>query len=833
LARRWPELSITAAALVLFSWATDVSGWGNAFYAAAVRSMTTSWSNFFYASLDPGGWVTVDKPPAALWLQALSAKVFGFSSWSILLPSAVCGALAVWLLMSCVREAWGRTAGLVAGGVLALTPMVVAVNRSNNPDALLVLTAVAAAWAVQRGIRDGRWRWMIWAGVFCGIGFLTKLLAAGLVMPALWLAFLVAAPGSWRKRLMQCLAGGLVFALISAAWIGIIAAVPLSNRPWIGGSTDGSALDLVLGYNGVGRINGSEGGIGGGPGGGGGGFGAPGGFGGQTASTSGASGVLSGLSDLGGTGSEFGGTPGPLRLFNTGMGDQVMWLAPLAAASALAGAAIAWRRRRRDARLGSLIMWIGWAGVTYVTFAYASGVFHNYYTAQLAPALAALVGIGVALVIEGGRLLRLAAVGAIVATAALQVALLDRVASWEWLRVAVPAVVLAAGVAAVVLALGSPRWRKAGLVAIGAGGVVLLAAPAAWSLSGLHEVQSTFPQASPQGGSGLGAGPGGGGGPGGFPGGGGGFPGGGANGFPGGGRRSAGGDTTGANGDSSSSASGGQLGGFPGGVGQAGAPGGGQVLGNGGPGGGSFSTAELDWLNSQRGDARWILAVSSSMEADQPIIDGYDVVALGGFSGSDGSASLSRVADAVASGELRFIAAGGGGGGGFGGPGGGGYAGAVAQVCTPVSATSWGGTGSSSVYDCQGKADQLRAAASSSSATGRSRSGGGSAGNGSSSGGSGSGGYGNAGGGGPASGSDGFDMQAMQTCLAEHGLDLSNGAPDMNDPSAQAAFQDCAVYLPNGGSGGPGGFGPPGASDGGAGEGSTSGATDSAGTGGA
>jgi anti-anti-sigma factor len=326
----WPELLVTAAALVLFSWRLDRNGYGNAFYAAAVRSMTTSWHNFLYASFDPGGWITVDKPPLAFWPAALSARVFGYSSWTVLLPSAIAGAATVWILMATVRRPWGRTAGLVAGVVFALTPVVVAIARSNNPDMMMVFWLVAAAWSVGRGIEEGRLRWTILAGGFCGFGFLAKLLAAGMVMPGLWLAYLVAAPGAWRARVLHCIAGGLVFLAIAGVWIVAVDAAPLSHRPWIGGSDNGNALSLVLDSDGFGRVFGT-GANDRGPG--------PGGGFGRAR-------VEAGPFD------DVDGSPGLFRLFDRAIGDQVMWLAPGILVVAVAAGIELARRRKRDARLG-------------------------------------------------------------------------------------------------------------------------------------------------------------------------------------------------------------------------------------------------------------------------------------------------------------------------------------------------------------------------------------------------------------------------------------------------------------------------------------------------
>lgn len=401
--------------------------------------MTQSWSNFFFGALDPGGWITVDTPPAALWFQAAFAKLFGFSSWSLLLPSAIAGAGAVWLLTVTVRRVWGRTAGFVAGIAMALTPVVLAVSRSNNPDGVLMFSVVAAAWATERSISTRKARWMYVAGGLCGFAFLTKLLAAGLVMPGMWLAYLLAARHPWRWRAGHLLLAAASFVGVAGVWVGAVQLTPASSRPYIGGSTDGTALDLIVGYNGLGRVTGN----GNGPGGGGAGGGArPGGFGGAAGS------------GIGFTVDQFGGTPGIDRLFNNGMGDQVMWLAPVAGAAALAGVADAVRRRRLDSKVGSVVLFAGWAAVAYVVFAFAEGIYHNYYVSLLAPAVAALVGVGAAMARRAGRVGRVIVVAVLVATALLQLALLRRIPAYTWLRVVVPAGLALAALAWIGLAVG-------------------------------------------------------------------------------------------------------------------------------------------------------------------------------------------------------------------------------------------------------------------------------------------------------------------------------------------------------------------------------------------
>ncbi len=622
------ETLLGVAAFAFFAWGLSKNGLGNDFYAASVRSMSLSWHNFIYGAYDPGGWITTDKPPFALWLQAASARAFGYSTWSLLLPSVACGAASVVLLAATVRRVWGRTAGLAAGAALAVMPVVLAVSRSNNPDVSLMLCLVAAAYATQRAISDRKPGWLVLAGAVCGLGFLAKLLVAGFVMPGLWLAYLATGPGSVLRRIRDLFFATLAFFGVAAAWVLLFLLTPASHRPWVGGSTNGTALDLVFGYDGFGRVFGARGQAGGGR------FGGGGAFGG------GAGGI-----------SQFGGTPGIGRLFNLGMGDQVMWVVLFAVAALIGGAAIVVRRRVVDDHTGSLIIFGCWALVSYPILAFAKGTFHNYYVSALAPAVAGLCGIGVGLVRRGGRAAAgLLAVSAL-ATAWLASLLLGRVDAYTSLRLIVPLGLTLVAAAAVVLALADEaRGKRVQGLAVAAL-VVALVPSFIWAYNGTRVAQNaTFPDARPAAAAAVG------------------------------------------------------FGGGPGGLG--------------GPRGGATSTAEYDWLKKNSPGAAWVLAVSSSMQADTPIVDGYSVMAYGGFSGSDPSLTTAKLADLVATGKLRFVSAGGGFGGFGGGGGPGGFGGgssavtsAVSSACTPVSATNWGGTGTSGVYDCRGKADALRAAA--------------------------------------------------------------------------------------------------------------------------
>src|SRR3954464_13820665 len=219
-------LLVLAGALNL--WALSRNGWANEYYAGAVRSMAGSWHAFLYGSLDAGGVMTVDKPPMALWVQALSVRVLGFNSWAMLVPQALMGVASVWLVYDLVARRWGRAGGFIAGAVLALTPIAVAVSRHNNPDALLILCVVGALWAVVRGLEDGRVLWLVLAGACVGLGFEAKMGAAFLVVPALAVAWVWAAP---RNRVRGLLAGGASMAVFGLAWSLLVWLTPASARP--------------------------------------------------------------------------------------------------------------------------------------------------------------------------------------------------------------------------------------------------------------------------------------------------------------------------------------------------------------------------------------------------------------------------------------------------------------------------------------------------------------------------------------------------------------------------------------------------------------------------
>jgi len=471
LRRHAPLAAVLALAAVLNGARLAQNGYANEYYAGAVRSMMTSWHNFFFASFDQGGLVSVDKPPLALWVEVASAKAFGYSGVTILVPEAIAGVLAVWLLYLLVARYFGRAAGLLAALALAVSPVSVAVNRDNNPDALFALLLVAAVWAAARAVESARLRWLLASAVLTGLAFNTKMLAAGIIVPGIALGYLLFARLPWGRRIWHLLVAGIPLALVSGAWIAAVQLTPAADRPYVGSTSDNSALSLALGYNGLGRVFGQSGGTS---------------FGGG-----------------GVGGGAFSGTPGFFRLINDALGDQGGWLLPLAIVGGVSAFLYAWRLRR--GQLGPLVMLAGWFAAGAVVFSYSSGIVHTYYLSALAPATSALVGIGAVSLARdakrGNAWVSLPLL-AVMFTAWLEVALLRRTGYDTWLQelVVFGAFVGACGIVA--LAVG-PDWPDATrrLVAIAALAIAVgafLAPPAAWSATTLQgAVNGVFPGAGP------------------------------------------------------------------------------------------------------------------------------------------------------------------------------------------------------------------------------------------------------------------------------------------------------------------------------------------------
>jgi 4-amino-4-deoxy-L-arabinose transferase-like glycosyltransferase len=369
LAVRWEHavpLGLATLAALLYGWDLTVSGFANTYYSAAAQAAAQSWSAWFFGSFDAANFITVDKPAASLWVMGLSVRLFGLSSWSILLPEALAGITSVLVLYVVVRRSFGRAAALLAAMAFALTPVAALMFRYNNPDALLTLLLLGAAWAFIRGLEDGRVRWLILAAALVGFGFLTKYLQAYLVLPVFALTYLVGAPTSLRRRLVALVASAVTVALASGWWVVAVELIPAGSRPFIGGSSTNSVVQLILGYDGLGRIFGG----GGTPGGGAGAGGPGGGFG-------------------------FGGASGWLRMFNAQFGGQVSWLLPLACLGLAAGLVVRRRTPRTDGRRAGYLFWGLWLVIHVGVFSMMSGIIHPYYTVALAPAVAALAGAGV------------------------------------------------------------------------------------------------------------------------------------------------------------------------------------------------------------------------------------------------------------------------------------------------------------------------------------------------------------------------------------------------------------------------------------------------------
>ncbi|TWF79165.1 4-amino-4-deoxy-L-arabinose transferase-like glycosyltransferase [Pseudonocardia hierapolitana] len=447
---RWAALpGLLAGTALLYLWGLSASGWANAFYSAAAQAGGESWTAWFFGSSDAANAITVDKTPAALWVTGLSVRLFGLSSWSILVPQALMGVATVALLYATVRRTAGAAAGLLAGAVCALTPVAVLMFRFNNPDALLTLLLVAATYAVLRAVEAGRTRWLVLAGVLVGLGFLTKMLQAFLVLPAFTAVWLLAAPVGLARRMRDLLLAGVAVLVSAGWWVLAVDLWPADARPYIGGSQTNSVLELVLGYNGLGRLTGDEVGS-----------------------------VAPG--QMGGGGSW--GPTGLTRLFTGSYAGDASWLLP--AALVLLGALLWWTRRelRTDRLRAATLTWGGWLVVTTGVFSLMAGIFHSYYQVVLAPAIGALVGIGAVELWRRRAQIAARAVLAVVlaGTAAWAVVLLNR-AGWQpWLAwtVLVLALIGSGGL------LGVHRFgrgARAGVVAVAV--VAALAAPAGWSIA--------------------------------------------------------------------------------------------------------------------------------------------------------------------------------------------------------------------------------------------------------------------------------------------------------------------------------------------------------------
>jgi 4-amino-4-deoxy-L-arabinose transferase-like glycosyltransferase len=439
-------LGLTVVAGFLYAW--NATGNLEVYYAAAVRSMSTSWHDFVFASFDPAGTISVDKLPGAFWVQALSVRVFGLHAWAIVAPQVVEGMASVLVLYRVVRRLSGPVAGIVAATVLVLSPATVLLNRGNVPDTLMVLLLLLAADATVSAILSGRLRSLIVAGILVGLAFQAKMIEAWLVLPALALAYLVSARATLGRRLAQLAAAGAVVAAVSVSWMVFVSLWPATSRPYVDGSSTNSIFSQVFVYNGFGRLD--------------------------QASPNQLLTKAIGLA-LGST------PPGWHRLLSGANGRDTAWLIP-AALVALAACLLASRRRRDDLRLrAATAMWGTWLVVLLVVFS-ASTTINPYYTAALSPAIAALVGMGLALAWEHrtSSLARRAVAATVAVTCGYAIWLLP--SGGVGVISGLPEIVAVLGLAAVaVLLLPARLLTRAGAIALAA--VALVAVPAAASVS--------------------------------------------------------------------------------------------------------------------------------------------------------------------------------------------------------------------------------------------------------------------------------------------------------------------------------------------------------------
>ena len=558
---------VLALSATMNLWRLDRDGWGNAYYAGAVRSMLEGGGNLLFASFDPGGLVAVNKTPLALWVQTGSAWLFGYSGMALLVPEALMGVASVGVLYVLVAGRWGRVAGLLAALGLAVSPVFVAVSRDNNPDALFILLLLCAVLAGTRAAASGRRRTLVLCGVLVGLAFLTKMLLAAVVLPGLAAAYLLTAPHptSTRVRHVAVAAGAMV--AVAASWVTVVALTASGDRPgWAAPTTTaswGSCSATTA-------------------------------WGGWPAETG-------GTSTAGGAGGVFSGTPGPFRLLDDALGDQIGWLLPLAVAGGLS-LLLAVRRRGDRRERGWLIAVGGWFAVTAAILSASGGIVHTYYTALLAPSLAALAGAGAVSLwrdLRRGGAWPFLPAGAVAVTAGVQLHVLGRTG---WLPALAPLVTVAclAGGVAMWAGLrrqphGGGRLARAGLaVAMAA----LLVAPTAWAAStGAGAVNGVFPGAGPSFVEGL---TGGGTGGGGF-------------------------------------AAGGSAGTIPGGA------------------GGGGTAQALAWAEAHDPGTRWSLIVTSEEEAAPFVVAGDRVAAMGGFTGRETVIAPARLAEIVRSGEARWF----------------------------------------------------------------------------------------------------------------------------------------------------------------------------------
>ena len=675
--------ALMLAAAFVFFWNLTASGYANEFYSAAAQAGSKNWEAFLWGSLDASNAITVDKPPASIWLMALSVRLLGLSSFAILLPQALMGVACTYLLYATVRRVWGNAAGIVAGIAFITTPVAALMFRFNNPDALLILLMLGAAACVLRGLelpadRHGnrvRTRWYAVAGLLIGLGFLTKQFQVLLVLPGFGLAMLPLSPTTWPRRLLDAFVALGAMVVGAGWWVALTVLVPSGSRPYFGGSQTDSFIELTFSYNGLGRLTGNEAGS-----------------------------VIPGASETLSGGSQGGmwGETGLFRLWTSDFGDQITWLAPIAFAGIVLGLITAAPAKKgqvcfgrfylgkRDCKIdldtvvrirrAQVVIFGTWLVVTWLVFSFMAGIFHAYYTVALSPAIAVLVAIC------GASLLELrdhpwmpGIAGLLIAmTSAWDMALILRSGSFAWLGVCIGVIGVVAGLALCIIGFWMqdrlpatwPLALKHGARGIAAVGIIaLLAGPIVWTACTISTGHTDSIVTAGPGGS-MGGGPGGGG------------PGG--NGAP----DDAGGTAT--DGSSSESASDSI---------DAGTLDGGSGL----LGGTSANDSLVELLTQNASGYRWAAATTGSQNAaSYQLASELPVMAIGGFNGSDPAPTLDEFKAYVAQGLIRYYIAGGGMGGGMGGTQMGGSS-AASEIAEWVAQNYTAQTiGNTTVYDLQG-----------------------------------------------------------------------------------------------------------------------------------
>jgi 4-amino-4-deoxy-L-arabinose transferase-like glycosyltransferase len=594
--------AILVGTALLYWIGASKNGYGNSFYAAAVQAGTHSWKAFFFGSLDAANYITVDKPPVALWFMEISTRIFGFHAWSMMLPEVLAGVGTVYLVYASVRRWFSAHSALLAAAVMVLTPVAVLMFGFNNPDAVLTLLLTASAYAALRALENIRpVRWLSLAAILTGFAFNTKMMQGLIVVPVLGLTYLIAAQPKLLTRVKHLLVAGSVLLVAALWWPVAVSLTPATSRPYIGSSSDNSIWNLIEGYNGIGRLLGTSSGQGGG--------GAPGGaIGGNTTtqtpptgSTSQSSqqpsgsnlpsagqgmgggamqGAGGGRSGPGGTG--FGESTGILRMFNSDFGPNIAWFIPLGLTAT--GLAL-WQKRRAkrtDQTRAAFMIWGGYLVLHIIVFSMVSGVIHPYYPIVMAPAVAALVGMGVPMLLDAYRGRRQSAflLPIAVALTAITACILLSYQSWlPWLRWVILATGLSSAIGLLLHLVQPMRSVKALLIAAA---IACSIAPAAYALDTATVVHTgSIPSAGPTG--------------------------------------------TGMSGSNNESA--------------------------------SAETAFVGYLLAHQGNAKWIVAVdSANTSAAIQISSGQPVMAVGGFNGSDNALTVEELKQLVASGKLRYYA---------------------------------------------------------------------------------------------------------------------------------------------------------------------------------